>query len=224
VKRYACFLLAVIALTVLLVPFLSDLARDVVLIELLRLAWTVDRLVDSLPQAPFWFASLFVATLVAARSLLPRLRQPGRPFEPGHRPRGQVADLALLIHRASVRGARAGRRSYFRRRLVQYLSHLGRDVFVYSHWVEARPGNRPGLARQGALSMPGGTLTTGRLAQVENKGDLPPRDASLQQALACLRAEPAAARGAVDPAVQLFVQFLEAELEVDDGPFDRSRR
>ncbi|MBN1660360.1 MAG: hypothetical protein JXA93_18320 [Anaerolineae bacterium] len=218
-KRYAWFVLAIIALTALLVPLLSDLVRDVVLIELLRLAWKVDRLVDSLPQAPFWLAFLFVATVVAAFSLLPRLRPPGQPFEPGHRPRGQVADLALLIRRT-----RAGRRPYFRRRLVQYLSHLGREVFAYSHRVEPEPGKRLGPAEQGLLFEPGSLFTTDRLAQAENRGDPPHWEASLQQALAHLRAEPAATRGAVDPAVQLFVQFLEKELEVDDGPIDRSRR
>ncbi|HSJ55664.1 MAG TPA: hypothetical protein VLC95_00685 [Anaerolineae bacterium] len=216
-KPHVRFLLVVIALTVVLVPLLSDLVRDVVLIELLRIAWTTDRLVDSLPQAPFWIAFLFVAMLVAALSLLPRLGVPGHPSEPAPRAQGQVADLALLIRRA-------GRQPYFRRRLVQRLSHLGREVFAHKHRVELEPGDGPVAAGQGLLFAAGGRYATGRFAQAQKGGEALHRSASLQQALADLHTEPTAPRGAVDPAVEFFIQFLEEELEVDDGRFDRSRR
>ena len=208
--------LVVIALTALLAPLLSAtlgvLVRDVVVIEILRLAWMVDRLVDSLPQEPFWIAFLFVAAMAAAVSLLPRTKKPDLPWQSASRAEGQVADLALLIRRASARGARAGRRDYFRRRLVQRLSYLGREMFA--HRAEPEPGSGPGLAERGV------PWVRGSPSHVE----LLPGDASLQQALAQLRAEPDAAREAVDPAVEFFVRFLEEQLEVDDGPFHRAGR
>jgi hypothetical protein len=217
VKRYGWFLLVVIALTAVLVPLVSDLVRDTVLSELLRLAWTVDRLIDSLPQAPFWIVFLVVAALVAALSLLPRLRPPDRPLDPARTPQGQVADLALLIRRA-------GRRPYFRRRLVQRLSHLGREVFAHKQSVETASLNGPVPAGQGLPLVPGGPYTTGRFAQAEKGSDGPYPGPSLQQALTDLHSEPNLRRGAVDAAVERFVHFLEVELEVDDGRFDRSRR
>jgi len=219
VKRYYVWLVLVVsALTIVLVPLLSDLVRDVLLVELLRFAWLVERRVDSLPQEPFWIAFLFVALLVGTLIMLPRPHGPdSSPGEPRHH-EGQVADLALLIRRA-------GRRPYFRRRLVQRLSQLGREVFGHRHGLdlpELRRGRRP--VEQGPFPTGRAALPAGDRVHGDSQADLPHSHPSFQQALAHLRAEPTMLGRVPDPAVEFFVQFLEEQLEVDHAPFDRSRR
>jgi hypothetical protein len=114
----------VLLLAIPLIFVVRDFVRDVLLIELLRLIWTVRILLDSLPQVLVWSVFLLILLNVAVRSLLAVRRISQGRSESLVEPVGQVQFLAIRI-RSSARG------DFYAWNLVRYLGRLVADVLAY---------------------------------------------------------------------------------------------
>jgi hypothetical protein len=198
-KRWGWIVL-ILLLAVPLVLLLEDFTRQVLLVEFLRIIWSVRLLFDMLPQVPFWFLFLIVVAILAVRSLLVQ-RPQGRPATRVERePMGPLAVLAGQVRR----GAQS---AYFRWTLARHLRNLILEALAHSHRL---PTDEVGPR-----------LQAGELA-------LPPEvEAYLHGGQAPIYALPAGLFSGlrarlswrdsvptVDPDLERMVQFLESQLEV----------
>jgi hypothetical protein len=125
-KKRLLWVAAIVALAIPLVYLLRGLARQVLAVEIVRLAWTARILFESLPQTRLWAVFVAIALFIAARSLIER-RSP-HPLEPdleAWRP-GQVSVVTRWIQRA-------WRLSYSRRSLARDMRALTLEVLAYQH-------------------------------------------------------------------------------------------
>jgi hypothetical protein len=193
-------LVLVVLLTIPLALALRDFARDVFVVELLRILWAGRILFESLPQWPMWVLLLIVLVIVAAVSL-------GRVSKPAQKKaveealhQGQVQVLARWIRRTS-QGA------YFRWSLAQYLGGLAWDVMA--HRAHTTPRALKQRQRAGSLDLPPVVQDYLQAAQS-------PDFAASTGLLSRLRAR--LGRGAsstsYDPALLSVIQFLETQLEI----------
>lgn len=201
-------LLAVVVVLLLTIPvalLLRNFTREVLLVEISRLAWAIGILIGSLPQTPIWGVLLAILLLIALRSLGRRRARPGpgkAGGEPG--PRGSVQVLTRWIQR-SAQG------EYFRWSLGQYLAKLTWDVMAQrEHTTSGRLKER---LRAGRLDVPPVIEQYMRTAQG--------RQLSAPTGLfAKLRArwQGIASPNTFDPALESVVEFLEDQIQVASQP------
>jgi len=193
----------IVLILLLAVPFvllLEDFTRQVLLVELLRIAWSVRILFEMLPQVPFWFLFLVVVAVLAVRSLLVQ-RPQGRPASRVERePMGQLTVLAGQVRR----GAQS---AYFRWTLARHLQDLILEALAHRHRLTADEVRR--RLQDGELALP---------PEVEAylHGGQAPIYALPAGLLSGLRARLSWRDRAptVDPELERMVQFLESQLEV----------
>lgn len=189
----------VLLLAIPLVFLLRDFARDVLLVELLRLIWTASILFDSLPQVLVWGMFLLMVLNVAAKSLMARKRPVRREQGPVVEPVGQVQFLAMRIRSAA-------RSEYYSSNLARYLGKLVVAVLAYNQGTT--PDRTAWQVRSGRFEAPAevhGYLQSARTTEsFEPKGFL----AKLGQYFSL---DPQLHR--VDPPLEGVVQFLEEKLE-----------
>jgi hypothetical protein len=126
VRRHWWLVLAVLVLAIPLGLILRDFAQDVLLVELLRVAWGLRILLESLPQLPIWLLFLFLSLLIAVRSLLGH-PQPGPPqLDEAGRKGGGISRLARRIRR----GADSG---YYKWHLARHLRTMVLEALSYEH-------------------------------------------------------------------------------------------
>lgn len=190
---------AVLLLAAPLVLLLRDFTREVLLVQLYRVAWTLRLVFETLPQTPLWFLFLAVVAFLAVRSLL-RQPRPRRPTEAEVEHEGQLHRLVRWIEQA-----REG--EYFRWSLSRQLGELALDVLA--HEQRAAPGQIRRRLRAGELDAPPEVLAcleAGlRPAYLLPRGFLD-------------RLRPRLLPGAEpppDPALEAVVRYLETQLEVD---------
>jgi hypothetical protein len=190
----------VLLLALPLVLLLRDFAREVLLVELMRIFWGARILFESLPQLPLWVLVLLAVLVIAASSLrgarLPMGGAVGRPVPPG----GRVRTLARWIERASEG-------EYFRWKLARYLGDLTWQVMA--HRERTTPQDLKQRLNAGGLDLPPAVETYLQAARVPSFG---PGAGSLVRLWQRLR------RGRSsfppDPTLESVIQFLEDQLEV----------
>jgi hypothetical protein len=183
-----------------LVLILRDVARDVVVVPLLRILWVGRILYDSIPQLPLWALFLVMAVLIALRSLIKSKepRQQVMKVQADHP--GQIRVLTRWIQRAAEG-------EYFRWGLTRHLEGLILEVLAHRERVT------PEQVRQ--------HLRTGRL-------EVPPEIGAFLQVRTTLtfsrptsllswlrhRLRLSTGHSSFDPDLERIVQFLEDQLEV----------
>ncbi|MGD8398762.1 MAG: hypothetical protein PVG11_07885 [Anaerolineae bacterium] len=200
-RRSLWLLLVIVALAVPLGLLLFDFARDVFVVEVLRFAWAIDILFDSVPQLPFWLAFLVLVLVVAAATLALGARRTPTREPPARRPEGQVEALARWIRRAS-------QGDYFQWSLAQRLAGLAWEVLAFR--AAAEPAEMRRRLEAGRLDVPPA------VADYFGLGDVP-RLRSRAGPLARLRRRLPGARRrspALDPSLERFATYLEEVLEV----------
>jgi hypothetical protein len=193
--------LLVLLLAIPLAILLHDVARDVVLVALLRLLWTGRLLLQMVPQLPLWLLFLLVFIVVAVGSLLGARRRAAAGDRPGPQHPGQVRTLATWIDRA-------GHSHYFRWTLAQRLGTLAWEVMAHNQGLTSRELRQ--RFRTGRLNLPpiiAGYLESPRPAYA---GPLAPLLDRLNRFL-----QPDRAVSPPDPALETVVHFLESQMEVD---------
>lgn len=193
-------ILLVALLTIPLALALRDFARDVFVVELLRVLWAGRILFESLPQWPMWALLLVVLAMIAAGSL-GRVTKPVRKKrEPQPAHQGQVQVLARWIRRTS-------QGTYFRWRLALYVGKLAWDVMA--HQAHTTPQELKQHQAAGRLDLPPAVEEYLRSTQAID---------SVAPASLLSRLRARLGRGAVstfyDPDLVSVIQFLEAELEI----------
>ena len=128
-RRRWWFVGVVLLITVPLVFLLRDFARDVLALELFRVAWALGVVLDSLPQVPLWWLFLALAAFLAMRSLFGRFDLRRKKTEVQAEPLGEVHLLAGRIRRANEG-------DYFRWRLARELGHRSLYVLAYRRQTE----------------------------------------------------------------------------------------
>ena len=114
---------------VLLIAFplmflLRDFAREVLVLELLRVAWALGIVLDSLPQTPLWWLFIALVAFLSLRSLIGRIRLGRQKPETVEEHPGGVRLLASRIRRA-------GEGEYFRWNLARDLGRRALEVLAY---------------------------------------------------------------------------------------------
>jgi hypothetical protein len=123
----------VLILSIPLAFLVKDFVRDVLLVELMRMVWTVGILFDSLPQALIWAMFLLLALNVAVRSLIAARRRGQRGSRFSSEPVGQVQRLAMRIRSTD-------RAEYHTWHLTRHLAKLVAAVLAF------REGTTPSRA------------------------------------------------------------------------------
>ena len=194
-------LLLIVAILLLAIPLgflLRDVARDVFLMQLLRMARGVRLLFESVAQTTVWIGFLAVALLLALASLIRR----GKPHQPTpetetERP-GPIQGLAERIeYAANV--------DYFRRRLAYDLRNLTLEALAHQH---------RSTAEQMRHHLDAGTLTAPEevLAYLRAKpSPYAVRSRNLRSRLKQWLSL-GMQGGASDPELEGVVQFLESQL------------
>ena len=209
-RRRWWLILAVLILAIPLGLLLRDFARDVLLVELLRVVWGVRILFESLPQLPIWILFLLAGLLVAVRSLLGRPGPGPLPLDTERQHRGQISLLTGRIRRST--GS-----EYYKWHLARHLRTMVLEVLAYEHQLT------PEQVRQrldsGALDAPPEVLAYlhAGLAPIYSRssgllGRLRYRLASSVQSTA------------IDPDLLQVVEFLEGQLEVTYRPETGTRQ
>jgi hypothetical protein len=203
-------LLPIVAVLLLAIPLaylLQGLSRQVFLIQVLRFAWTIRALFESLPQTTVWIAFLVIALLIAVRSLIKR-RMPGRP-ESGMEAAqpGQVFVMARRVQRSSEL-------AYSRRSLARDMRALALEVLAYQRRTTSEQMRRELSARR--LDVPPEIQAYLNIEQVP----IQPRSATLFSRLV-RRLSPRARAPQIDPELERVVQFLESQLGIGPQPQDR---
>jgi hypothetical protein len=195
-------LLPILLVALLAIPLalaLRDFARDVFVVELLRVLWAGRILFESLPQWPMWALFLVVLATIAAASLGRVTKPVQKKAEPEPVHQGQVQVLARWIRRTS-------QGSYFRWRLALYLGKLSWDVMA--HQAHTTPQELKQRQRAGRLDLP--PVVEQYLQSAQAIDSVAP-DSLLSRLRA--RLGRGASSTAYDPALVSVIQFLEAELE-----------
>jgi hypothetical protein len=207
-KKRLLLTAAILALAIPLVYLLKDMAQQFFAIEILRLAWTVRILFESLPQTRLWAAFLAVALFLAARSLIehrtPRQQEPDLETEQ----LGQVAVVTGWIQRSWSL-------AYSRRSLARSMRALTLEVLAYQH--RSTPEQIRQELRTGRLEVPPeiqAYLDLGRSPVYTPPTSLLAR--FRRRLWSSVRAPQ------VDPELERVVHFLESQLEIDHQPENRS--
>jgi hypothetical protein len=199
-KRHLLLAGAILLLALPLALLLRDFVREVFVVELLRVLWTVRLLFESVPQLLWWGLFLLAAVLVAIRSLGWRQRRGRRLVAKKAGPVGPVQDLAKRIERAAEG-------DYFRWSLGVYLSDLAWEVMAQRERTtaeqvrqrfEAERMDLPPVVQAylQSVRVPRYRLSTGLLSRIWRR--LRPPSPALHP----------------DVTLQHVVQFLEDQLEV----------
>jgi uncharacterized MAPEG superfamily protein len=189
----------VFLLAIPLIFLVRDFVRDVILVELLRMIWTVRILLDSLPQVLVWAVFLMILLNLAVTSLL-RVRRGRRvKSEPSLDSVGQVQFLAMRI-RSATQG------EFYAWNLVRYLSKVVADVLAYDQGTTS--DRAAWLVRSDEFQAPDEVRTylqIGRTSRPRKSGGLLSR---LRQLVAgSLEPRPS------DRSLESVVRFLEDKLE-----------
>jgi hypothetical protein len=191
---------AVVLLAVPLVYLLKDLARQVFLVQILRIAWVVRLLFESLPQTSVWAAFLVLASLIAVRSLTGRRRTGQQDSSGMVRKPGQVSAIARQIQHAS-------RLVYPRRSLARSMRVLTLEVLAHQH--RSTPGVMMQRLRNGGLELSPAVQAYLNLEQQP----MPGRGAGLFSRLRHLLS-PRTRTVLIDPDLEQTVRFIESQLEI----------
>jgi hypothetical protein len=189
----------VLLLAIPLVFLLREFARDVLLVELLRLIWTARMLFDSLPQALVWGVFLIMVLNVAARSLMARKRPVRRGQRTLEESVGQVQFLAMRIRSAE-------RSEYYSSNLARYLGKL--TAAVLAHNQGTTPSRTAWKVRSGRFEAPAEVHSYLQSARTTESFETTGFRARLRQYFS-LDPQPRRA----DPPLERVVQFLEEKLE-----------
>jgi hypothetical protein len=124
-RRKRLLLLALLLVPIALLTLLfRDVARTIVLLPVMYLAWVAGVLWRSIPQFLIWSLFVIVALRVAVGSLIVRRRkreEQGRPQDTTHWGRARIwAKWVELSNQGD----------YFRRRLARYLANLTLDTLA----------------------------------------------------------------------------------------------
>ena len=189
-------LVAVLLLTLVLVPVFSGVAREAVAVPLWYAIWLIRLILYSVHQSLTWAVLLTVVVYVAIRSLL-RPPEPLRPPDAVVRHRGQVRILNRWIQDR-------GRRLYVKWRLAQRLSKLALEVLAYTHHLT--PGQVRATLQEIDASPEIRSYLKAGLTMI-----LPPRPDGLDRLLHRLRLQTSDSPLDLDP--ELVVRFLEGQLD-----------
>jgi hypothetical protein len=126
VRRRWWLVLAVLILAIPLGLLLRNFARDVLLVEFLRVVWGGRILFESLPQLPIWLLLVFLGLLVAVRSLLGHPRPGPLHADKVGQYRGRISRLAGRIRRSAGSG-------YYKWHLARHLRTMVLDALAYEH-------------------------------------------------------------------------------------------
>jgi hypothetical protein len=210
VRKRLWLILLVLILAIPLGLLLRDFARDVLLVELLRIVWGVRILLESLPQLALWIVFLFVALIVAVRSLVGRQGSGPQPLDEEGQQRGRISILSGRIRRSAES-------EYYKWHLARHLRRLVLETLAYEHRLtEEEVGQRLGSTALDAPPEVQAYLYAG-LAPIYTRssgllGRLRHRLASSVQSTQ------------IDPDLLQVVEFLEAQLEVAYRPQPGTRQ
>jgi len=204
VRRRFLLVIAALVLTVPLALVLWDVVRDVIVVEVWRLAWGSRILFESLPQLPLWVLLLLVLVLAAARSLGGPRRRHRREAEGQAGQQGQVQVLSRWI-----RNARDG--GYFRWSLAQHLGGLTWQVMA--HTERTTPQELRQRHRMGEVDLPPVVEDYMRSAGSFNATT---SGGVWGRIRARLRVQ--GPSSASDQALEEVIEFLESKLELESPP------
>jgi hypothetical protein len=178
---------------------LRGFVRDVLLVELLRVIWTIRLLFDSLPQVLVWTVFLLMMLYFALRSLITGRRARRQAYGSFLESVGQVRFLAMRI-RSSAQS------EYQSWNLARQLAKLATDVLAYSQ--ATTPDRTAWQIRSGKVVAPEEVRTYLQNARAPRSSE-PVGFASRLRRLFLPPLEPH--RSA--PPLDAVVQFLEQKLE-----------
>ena len=189
----------VLLLAVPLVLIVQDFARDVLLVEFLRILWVMRVLFESLPQVIVWSFLLLLVLLVAVKSLFIGPRSAQEVPDAVAEPQGRVQLLAKQIRHASES-------EYSAWNLARSLGKLIVEVLAYRQGTTTKEIKR---------RMRGGTLDTPLEIQTYLWTGLVFRSFTYTGFFSRLRWRLSASSEAssVAPSLESVVQFLEDQLE-----------
>jgi hypothetical protein len=194
----------VLVLTVPLVWLLRGFARDVFLVELIRLLWGARMVFESLPQLPMWALFIVTVLVIAVRSLSKEEAPTREMTERKVQYEGPVQMLTRWIQRAAEG-------EYFRWSLAQHLGGLTWEVMA--HRGRTTPEELKEQLRAGRLDVP---------PVVQAYIESPRRPGSATSAGFMARVRERLQSGkpapAPDPALEAVIDFLERQLEVGPLP------
>jgi hypothetical protein len=197
---------AILLLAIPLAYLLQDVTRQVFLVQILRITWTIRLLFESLPQTITWSILVAVALLIAVRSLMARPipeQQPDRATEQ----LGQVSTLTKRVQRS-------WELEYSRRSLARDMRALALEVLAYQHRTTAQQIRQD--LRTGRLEMPP------EIQAYLNMERWPIRMRPTNFLLRLRRRlSPRARAPQMDPELERIVQFLESQLGI--GPWLEDR-
>lgn len=222
VRRRLSLVGLVLLLAAPLVLILRDVARNVIVVQLLRILWIGRILFESIPQLPLWALFLVVAASIAVRSLI-KGRQPLQKVTIVEADSSRVGDYPGRIQVLARWIQRAAEGEYFRWGLVQYLEELILEVLA--HHEGATLGQMRQRLRTGRLDAPPEIQA---FLQTKQRPTFS-RPASLlswlRRRLQSSTEELWSQTSPSAPDLESIVQFLEDQLEVqhDYGPSHRNR-
>jgi hypothetical protein len=203
-RRRLLLIAATLLLAIPLTYLLRNVARQVLLIQILRLAWKVRLLFESLPQTYLWTLLVAVAVLIVVRSLMVG----GQPHPPPENvSAGQLGPLSKLTRQIQ----RARESEYARRGLARDVRALALEILAYQCRTTSEQLRRD--LRAGTLDLPPEILAYLNLERRPAGSQVPNHFARLKHRL--LRR---AGAFRTDGELERVVQFLESELAGSAGP------
>ncbi len=208
-RRNLALVAAILLLALPLLLLLRGFTRVVILTEVMRYAWGVRLLFESLPQIAVWIVFLIVASLVVMNSLIQRIGTD----EESHK---VTAERPGRIHDTCTRIERAAEGEYFGWRLAHYVRTVTLEVHAHQYRVPVQQIEQDLDA--GRLQVPPEVhayLSAGLSPSFSRSGCLFPR---LRRYLSSRIRD-----AAVDPKLEQVVEYLEDQLKLPplSGPEPR---
>ena len=122
-KKKIISILLTILLAVLLMWFVQDLARTIVLVPILYLIWVTDLASHTIPQYIIWGLFLLIGSLILGKSLFRPGRIRSKPRETVIEYTGRVEELARIIQFSQ-------KWEYSRWNLAHHLAELASEIFA----------------------------------------------------------------------------------------------